>query len=57
MPLAANLNIEHERSHETYGIQAVDLFCWGIYRKYECNDLVWYNLFKDRIIAEEIFRG
>lgn len=38
LPLKVPLNIYHERSHENAGLQAVDLFCWGIFRKYEGGD-------------------
>jgi len=47
------LNIYHYDSREHFGLQAVDMFCWGIFRKYERNDLVWYNIFKEKIIFDE----
>ncbi len=40
------LTIEHVDSQQSLGIQAVDLFSWGIYRKYEHNDTKWYDYFK-----------
>ena len=40
LPLAVPLNIYHERSHENAGLQAVDLFCWGVFRKYEPGVLI-----------------
>ena len=52
LPLNINLDISHERSHENTGLQAVDLFCWGIFRKYEQNDLKWYDIFKEKIIFD-----
>jgi hypothetical protein len=33
----------------------VDLFCWGIYRKYERKDEEWYAIFKHTIVFEEIY--
>jgi len=39
------VNIFHYLSHENLGLQAVDVFCWGIYRKYEKKDLRWFNVF------------
>ena len=46
------LNIYHERSQENAGLQAVDLFCWGIYRKYEHGDRAWYDVFGEKIMFE-----
>jgi Protein of unknown function (DUF3800) len=52
LPLNVPLNIYHERSHENEGLQAVDLFCWGISRKYETGDSEWYDLFREAIAFE-----
>lgn len=52
LPLNVPLNIYHERSHENQGLQAVDLFCWGIFRKYEMGDTEWYDVFRDVIDFE-----
>ncbi|MEA3468001.1 MAG: DUF3800 domain-containing protein [Thermodesulfobacteriota bacterium] len=52
LPLEVPLNIYHERSHENAGSQAVDLFCWGIFRKYERNDHEWYRVFRSKITYE-----
>ncbi len=49
LPLNVPLNIYHERSHENAGLQSVDLFCWGIFRKHE-NE--WYDVYRDAIIFE-----
>ncbi len=54
LALDTNFNIEHECSHNNPGLQAVDLFCWGIYRKYEQRDATWYDLFKHRISSESM---
>jgi hypothetical protein len=57
MPLNASLHIEHESSQNSHGLQAVDLFCWGIFRKYECNDKAWYSVYRSSIVFEtEYFR-
>ncbi len=37
LPLNIDLNISHFTSQESTGLQAVDLFSWGIFRKYENN--------------------
>ncbi len=55
LPLNVPLNISHIPSHKSYGIQAVDLFCWGLFRKYMHADEEWYYLFKDKIAYEKNF--
>jgi hypothetical protein len=55
LPLDTSLYINHEASHESTGLQAVDMFCWGIARKNTSFDLEWYNRFKDRIEYETIY--
>lgn len=52
LPLNVPLNIYHERSHDNQGLQAVDLFCWGIFKKYEMGDLDWYDVYRDAIAFE-----
>jgi hypothetical protein len=46
------LQIDHSDSHAERGLQAADVFCWGIFRKYEFNDDVWYKMFVRRISFE-----
>ena len=55
LPLNVPFNIRHVRSHQSHGIQAVDLFCWGIYRKYVHCDEEWYSIFKQKIVCEQRF--
>lgn len=52
LPLEVPLNIYHEHSHENVGLQAVDLFCWGVFRKYEHGDLDWYREYGRRVAFE-----
>ncbi len=52
LPLNIGLSIEHLTSQENTGLQAVDLFCWGIARKYEHSDIEWYDVFKHKIRFE-----
>ena len=47
------LDIYHYDSKQNFGLQAVDMFCWGIFRKYEENDLEWYNIFKEKIVYDQ----
>ena len=46
------LKIFHVESNASYCLQAADLFCWGIFRKYEKQDTKWYDIFKDKIKYE-----
>jgi hypothetical protein len=55
LPLNIPLEIYHLSSHENKGIQAVDLFCWGIFRKFEKKDISWYQIFREKIVAESIY--
>jgi hypothetical protein len=48
-----NLIINHKYSHDMKLLQAVDLFCYGLFSKYEYKDLAWYNCFRDRIRTEK----
>jgi len=47
------LDIKHQDSRQYYGLQAVDLFSWGIFRKYEKKDSEWFNIFKEKVAFEE----
>lgn len=48
--------VSHHHSHSEPGLQAVDLFCWGISRKYQSNDVVWYDRFAHKITKEIIWK-
>lgn len=39
------VDIFHYLSHENAGLQVADIFCWGIFRKYEKRDMQWFNVF------------
>lgn len=45
--------IHHYSSSASRGLQAVDLFCWGIYRKYEHQDVELYQAFESAISYEK----
>jgi hypothetical protein len=49
------LFINHEESHTEPAIQAVDLFAWGIFRRYEREDSEWYDLFKGKVVSDEVY--
>lgn len=55
LPPQIPLNIYHAPSEENAGVQAVDLFCWGIFRKYERRDLEWYRVFQEKIRFETLY--
>lgn len=48
------LDIFHVASHESPGLQAADMFVWGIFRKYEREDSEWYEVFKSRLHSEKL---
>ena len=50
------LSIHHRHSFAEAGLQAIDLFSWGIYRKYQLIDHEWYDVFKHRIALEMEFK-
>lgn len=52
LPPKIPLEIFHHASFESKGIQAVDMFCWGIFRKYERRDPKWYKIFREKIKFE-----
>jgi hypothetical protein len=47
------LDIKHENSCRYNGLQAVDLFSWGIFRKYENKDIEWFRIFQEKVAYEE----
>jgi len=49
------LEMKHKSSCSDYGLNAVDLFSWGIFRKYERKDREWYNIFKEKIKFDGIY--
>jgi hypothetical protein len=53
LPLNTSFQIEHLSSCESAGLQAADLFCWGIFRKHETSDFLWYREFSNRIMYEK----
>jgi len=46
------LEIFHMKSHEVKGLQAVDMFSWGVFHKYEDRDTAWFDLYAARIRKE-----
>ena len=52
LPKNAVLTIRHTYSHEEAGLQAIDMFCGGVWNKYEKSDVTWYAEFSDKIATE-----
>ncbi|MEO0248146.1 MAG: DUF3800 domain-containing protein, partial [candidate division WOR-3 bacterium] len=55
LPLHTPLRFDHLPPEKSKGIQAVDIFSWGIFRKYEAQDTLWYDLFREKIAFQEMF--
>ncbi len=55
LPLNTRLNIDHLGSHESAGLQAVDLFCWGIARKDGVGDQEWYSAYQDKVSFTTVY--
>ena len=49
------LDIDHHLSHEDLLLQAVDLFSWGVFRKYERDDMEWFDVFKSKIKRDDVY--
>lgn len=49
------LDIYHWTSHETAGLQAADLFAWGVFRKYERGDTEWFDCFEGRLKLDDVY--
>ena len=49
------LDIEHALSHESLGLQAVDMFTWGIFRKYERKDFEWFRVFESKMAYDDVY--
>ena len=49
------LDIYHALSQERPGLQAADMFAWGISRKYENGDCAWYDVFKTHVKVDRLY--
>lgn len=54
LPLTTRITLEQVPSSEHYGLQAVDMFSYGFYRKHEHHDLDWYNVFNSEVFSEVV---
>jgi hypothetical protein len=55
IPPQVPLDIHHDSSHENKPLQAVDLFAWGVHRKYARGEIRWYDCFKEKIAYEALY--
>lgn len=55
IPPLVPMLINHSFSHEIKLLQAVDLFAWGFFRKYEKRDTQWYDVFREKIAFERVY--
>ncbi|MFA5991721.1 MAG: hypothetical protein WC794_05770 [Candidatus Doudnabacteria bacterium] len=52
------LYINHLNSIQSMGLQACDMFCWGIFQTYERGNTQWFELFeKEKIKFNELYFG
>ena len=50
------LDIFHVPSQESPGLQAADMFSWGVFRKHERGDQEWYGVYSGKISSEAVYR-
>jgi hypothetical protein len=55
LPPEVRLRITHEDSVNNHGLQAADLFCWGIFRKHERGDNRWYEVFQGKVRYDRVY--
>ncbi len=48
--LDVDLYISHENSQANFGLQAIDLFCWGIQRSKNLGKNEWISVFQHKIV-------
>lgn len=49
------LEIYHWDSERCGGLQAVDMFCWGIFEKYERKRSEWFNIFISNVKYDSLY--
>lgn len=49
------LNIYHFSSIESGGLQAADMFSYGIFEKHERRRMDWLNIFKEKVIYDSVY--
>jgi len=51
-----HVSIHHRDSCADLCLNAIDLFCWGIFRRYERNDTEWYDVYSSKIEYEDKYQ-
>lgn len=49
------LDIYHHASVENLGLQAADLFSWGVFRSYERKDRSWREVFDAKVCYDDLY--
>lgn len=49
------LDIYHHSSTQEYGLQAVDMFSWGVFRKYELAEVEWFEKFRKKVCHDQLY--
>lgn len=49
------LDIYHWDSKQSTPLQAADMFCWGIFQKYERRNTDWFGTFKGKVKFEDLY--
>jgi len=49
------LDMYHWDSKQSAGLQAADMFCWGIFQKYERRGTEWLEIFKKKVRFEDLY--
>jgi len=49
------LNIYHFSSIESGGLQAADMFSYGIFEKHERRRMDWLNIFKEKVMYDSVY--
>lgn len=47
-----NIRVSHIDSQKSEELQALDFICWSIFRKYEHDDISYYEIIKNKILSE-----
>jgi hypothetical protein len=55
--LEVDIYISHENSQNNAGLQAIDLFCWGIQRNNNLGKSDWFDSFEHKIVKSIYYTG
>ncbi len=49
------LDMYHWDSKQSAGLQAADMFCWGVFQKYERRNTKWFETFEKKVKFEDLY--